>query len=155
WRTQGGQRSGIIELSACRDREQLPGRRDIVFAAGAGEEAVVPNAMEALRQNVEQKATNKFVRAEGPGALGLGGIAAVVLVAARSCRALSADGSRWRRGECIEPDRRAPLVARRTATWRRRTTADCGAASGGGGGHVDRSSQRGQRRTGAGPSHAA
>src|SRR5215831_12753386 len=70
WRTQVGQRSGIIELSSCRYREQLPGTRDIVFAAGAGEEAVVPNAMEALRQNVEQKATNEFARAEGPWCVG-------------------------------------------------------------------------------------
>jgi hypothetical protein len=30
--------------------------RDIVFAAGAGEEAVVTDAVEALRQNMGQKA---------------------------------------------------------------------------------------------------
>ena len=64
WRTQVGQRSGVLDLGWRRRRrsEQLPRTRDIVFAAGTGEEAVVTDAVEALRQNVEQEAADEFVR---------------------------------------------------------------------------------------------
>ena len=62
----GGRRSGGDAASStstwCGRSEQLPGTRDIGFAAGAGEEAVVTDAVEALRQNVEQEAADEFVR---------------------------------------------------------------------------------------------
>src|SRR5215469_11163511 len=57
--------------------------RDIVFAAGAGEEAVMADAVEALRQNMEQEAADEFVRTERHDALAVGAIAAIVLVAER------------------------------------------------------------------------
>src|SRR5215471_15164604 len=83
WRAQIGRRRGVLYLGSCRHIEQFPGARDIVFAAGAGQEAVVADAVEALRQNVEQEAANEFVRTEGHGALAVGTVAAIVLVAER------------------------------------------------------------------------
>ena len=62
---------GGVVVTRCRrlDRRhwgvhQLPGTRDVGFAAGAGQQSVVANAMEAFRQNVEQEAADEFVRAE-------------------------------------------------------------------------------------------
>ena len=55
--------------SGCGRSEQLPGACDIGLAAGAGEQAVMTDAVEALRQNVEQEAANELVRAERHGAL--------------------------------------------------------------------------------------
>jgi hypothetical protein len=46
----------------CGYSEQLPSTRDVDFAASAGEEAVVTDAVEALRQKVEQEAADEFVR---------------------------------------------------------------------------------------------
>jgi hypothetical protein len=51
--------------------------RDIVFAAGSGQEAVVTDAVEALGQNVKQEAANEFVRTECHGALAIGTVAAI------------------------------------------------------------------------------
>ena len=50
----GGRGSGsgvvVFDLRWCGRSEQLPGTRDIGLAAGAGEQAVVTDAVEALRQ---------------------------------------------------------------------------------------------------------
>ena len=77
WRTRIRQRSGVFDLSWCGRSEQLPGACDIGLAAGAGEQAVMTDAVEALRQNVEQEAANELVRAERHGALAVGAIATV------------------------------------------------------------------------------
>src|SRR5260221_5109369 len=81
WRTRIGWRSGFFGLGRCRHREQLPGKRDIGLAAGAGEQAVVTDTVEALRQNMKQEATDELVGAERHGALAVGTVAAIVLVA--------------------------------------------------------------------------
>jgi hypothetical protein len=64
WRAWIGWRSGFFGLSRRRHREQLPGKGDIGLAAGAGEQAVVTDPVEALRQNMEQEATDELVGAE-------------------------------------------------------------------------------------------
>src|SRR5882672_7508504 len=72
WRTRIGWRSGFFGLGRCRHREQLPGKGDIGLAAGAGEQAVVTDTVEALRQNMKQEATDERVGAERHRALAVG-----------------------------------------------------------------------------------
>src|SRR5215813_4147087 len=79
--TRRRQRSGVLIVVWCWRGEQFPGTRDICLAGGAGKKAVVTDAVEAFRQNVEQKAADELIRAEGHGALALGAVAAIVLVA--------------------------------------------------------------------------
>ena len=49
-------------LDCRRHREQFAGAGDIGLAAGAREQAIVPDAVEALRQDVEQEAADELVR---------------------------------------------------------------------------------------------
>ena len=44
--------------------DQLFGTRDVRFAAGAGEQSIVADAMEPLGQNMEQKAPDELVGRE-------------------------------------------------------------------------------------------
>jgi hypothetical protein len=80
---------------------QLLGARDVGFAAGAGQQSVVADAMEALRQNVEQKAPDELVGAERHDAVPRLPVAAVVLVAegyaalVESNEAAVRDGDAW------------------------------------------------------------
>ena len=87
WRAELGRRGGVLDLSARRRIEQCASAGDIVFAAGAGEEAIVTDAMEALRQNVEQDAANEFVGADRHGALAVCGVAGGVYYVWRRMRA--------------------------------------------------------------------
>jgi len=61
--------------------DQFPGARDIGLAGGAGEEAVVTDAVEPLRQDVEQEAPDELVGGERHRAKPRLPVAAVVLVA--------------------------------------------------------------------------
>src|SRR5262249_52515631 len=83
WRSQVGRGSGVLELSWCRHSEQLAGARDIVFAVGASEGAVVTDTMETLRPNVEQKEEHEIDLDEGHDGLALVSVAAIVLVSER------------------------------------------------------------------------
>jgi hypothetical protein len=58
---------------------QFPGARDIGFAGGARQQPIVANAMEALRQNVEQEAPDELVGAERHCAVPRLSVAAVIL----------------------------------------------------------------------------
>src|SRR5271163_1741429 len=55
--------------------------RDTGLACGTGEQAVVPDAVKATWQDMEQEAADELVRCERHDALPLGTIAAVVFVA--------------------------------------------------------------------------
>jgi hypothetical protein len=48
-----------------RGSDQLPGARNVGFAAGAGEQPVVADAVKSLWQNVEQEAPDELAGAEG------------------------------------------------------------------------------------------
>jgi len=73
---------GRLSALGCRwHREQWLGAGDIGLAAGAGEQAVVANAVKALRQHVEQEAPDELIGAEGHRAIALGAVAAIILVA--------------------------------------------------------------------------
>src|SRR5262245_20003188 len=74
---------------------------DIGLAAGAGEEAVVTDAMEALWKNVEQEAADEFVRAERHEALAVRTIAAVILVAERDAMLIERDQPTVRDGDAV------------------------------------------------------
>jgi len=60
---------------------QVLGARDIGFAAGAGQQSVVADAMKPLRQNVEQEAPDELVGAERHRAVPCLAVAAVIFVA--------------------------------------------------------------------------
>jgi len=101
WRTGIGWWSGFFSLSRCRHREQLPGKGDIGLAAGAGEQAVVTDTVEALRQNMKQEATDELVGAERHGALAVGTIAAIVLVAKGDAGLVERDQPAVRDGDAV------------------------------------------------------
>src|SRR5438132_10896949 len=61
--------------------DQFSGTRDVGLAGGAGEQSVVADAMEPLRQNVEQEAPDELAGRERHRAKPLPGVAAVILVA--------------------------------------------------------------------------
>src|SRR5215469_11571508 len=115
WRAQIGRRRGVLYLGSCRHIEQFPGARDIVFAAGAGQEAVVADAVEALRQNVEQEAANEFVRTEG---LAVGTVAAIVLVAERDPGLVERDEPMVRDGDAVGVSRQIGEHRFRPGEWR-------------------------------------
>ena len=48
WRPWIGRRGGFSRLARCWGGEQVPGACDIGLATGAGEQAVVPDAVEAF-----------------------------------------------------------------------------------------------------------
>ncbi len=56
-------------------------RAILALRAGTGEQAVVADAVEARRQDVEQEAADELVRRERHDALPLGAVTAIVLVA--------------------------------------------------------------------------
>ena len=111
-------------------------QREAGLAGGAGEQAVVPDAMEAARQDVEQEAADELVGRQRHDLLPVGAVAAIVLVAEGDAGLVEGDqaaGSRWRRGGCSATDRRAPPPVRRRAAWHRRPSASSGREQGGAG----------------------
>jgi hypothetical protein len=76
-------RIGLL-LRLGRDVEQLTHARELLAAIGFGQETVVPNAVEAVGQDVEEKAANELVRGE-PHDAALAA-AAIVLVTKRHFR---------------------------------------------------------------------
>ncbi len=63
------------------DVQQFAGEREAGLAGGAGEQAVVADAMEATRQDMEQEAADELVGGEGHDLLPIGAVATVILVA--------------------------------------------------------------------------
>src|SRR5215510_1915873 len=59
--------------------EQLAGLGQVLLSGGAGEQAVVADAMEAFRQDVQQKAADKLGRRERHGGVAAGPFDPVVL----------------------------------------------------------------------------
>src|SRR5215204_750988 len=60
--------------------EELPTAGELVSAMACAEKAVIPNAVEAGRQHVEEKAADEFLRGERQGLLGVRGIGSVVFI---------------------------------------------------------------------------
>src|SRR5256885_12782913 len=71
--------------------DKLLGARDVGLAAGAGQQPVVADAMEALWQNVEQEAPDKLVDAKRHDAVPRLPVAAGGLFSERSTRATLCD----------------------------------------------------------------
>jgi hypothetical protein len=71
----------LSRLGWQRHREQLLDAGDIGLAGGTGEQATVPNAVEALRQDVQQEAPDALLGGERHRAIALGTVAATILVA--------------------------------------------------------------------------
>jgi hypothetical protein len=61
------------------DAKQLAGAFEVRLSGGAGEQAVVADAVEPARQDVEQEAADELVGSERHHLLSIGTIAAVIL----------------------------------------------------------------------------
>ena len=137
-----------------RGGDQLPGACDVGFAAGAGEQPVMADAVKSLGQDVEQEAPDELVGGERHRAIPRLPVAAVILVAEGDAALVEAQAggcSRWRRGGYSGRDRRAPPRARRRAAWHRRTSSSAAAARDGRRRPADRAGRRARRRRPAGP----
>src|SRR4051794_37762733 len=64
-----------------RGGDQLPGSRDVGFAAGACEQPIMADAVKSLGQDVKQEAPDELVSSEGHRAIPLLPVTAVILVA--------------------------------------------------------------------------
>lgn len=70
-------RIGIIGARWRSDVQEFAGKREAGLAGGAGEQAVVADAVEAARQDMEQEAANELVGAKRHDLLAIGAVAAV------------------------------------------------------------------------------
>ena len=68
-------------FQARRHREQLAGACDIGRAVAIGKQSVVADAVEAVRQDVDEKAADELVRAERHDFVSRAAIGAIILVA--------------------------------------------------------------------------
>ena len=79
--------SGIVGFDRCGcghgrgDPEQLAGVFEVSLAGGASEQAVMTDAVEALRENVDQEAADELVSGQRHQLLPVGDIVPVILVA--------------------------------------------------------------------------
>ena len=108
-------------------RDQVPQAPDGCGASGAGEEAVVSDAVEAARQHVQEEAADELAGRErhrlDPGLARRLAAGSIVLPAEGDALVVergSDANSRSRRGGCSGTGRRGRPSVRRTASWRRR-----------------------------------
>src|SRR5687767_6438641 len=73
----------LIVIGWWRDRQQRAGLEEAGLARGRSEQAVVTDAVEPARQDVEEKAADELVHCERHDLLPLGAVAAIILVAER------------------------------------------------------------------------
>src|SRR5690606_29639892 len=105
WPRVGGLLSYRGVVRRRRDFEQPASQSEAVLAGGAGEQAVVPDTVEAAWQNVDQEAADELVGDQSHDALPFGAGAAIVLVAEGHLIAVEGD-------EAAVRDRHAMGVAR-------------------------------------------
>src|SRR3954463_11712352 len=84
-----------------RGSNQLPGARDIRFAAGAGEQPVVADAVKSPGQDVEQEAPDELVRGERDRAIPRLPVAAVFRVVKGYASFVEADQPAVRYGDAV------------------------------------------------------
>src|SRR5690606_37935294 len=105
WPRIGGLLSSPGVVRRRRDLEQTAYLGKAVLAGGTGEQTIVPDAVEAARQDVDQEAADELVRSQGHDALPFGAGAAIVLVTEGDLIAVKSD-------EAAVRDRDAVGVAR-------------------------------------------
>ncbi len=81
--------------------DQLPGTRDVGVAAGAGEQPVVADPVEALGQGVEQEAPDELVRRQRHRAVSRPPVMAIVLVAEGDAALVETDEAAVRDGDAV------------------------------------------------------
>ncbi len=92
--------TGGLGLGVCNG-EQLARPRDVVGAGAFGEQAVVADAVEAVRQHVDQEAANELVGGERHELVAIAALGAIVLpsegdaVRSKAIRRLLAMATRW------------------------------------------------------------
>ena len=142
-----------VVIGRRRDGEQFAGACEAGLAGGAGEQAVVADAVEAARQDVEQEAADELVGRERHDLLAVGAVAAIILVAEGDAGLVEGEQPAVRDGDAVGVARQIGehgLGARRRAAWRRPPSASCGPARGGAGRPAGRRVVRGCRRRRAG-----
>ena len=82
------------------DAEQATGVCEFVIADMAGEQAVVADAMEAFREDVEQEAADELIGIEGHGFMAYG-VAAIVLVPEGNATAVVGDEAGVGEGDAV------------------------------------------------------
>src|SRR5215831_13599469 len=121
-------------------RRELGCRSDQLASAGEllgarvtaiGEQAVVPDAVEALGQHVHEEPANELARLQRHGCVAVRAFEAVVLYLNVTPRRRRSSGCwRWRRDGCNGKGRPAPALARRRDAWHRRTSPSSTAGRG-------------------------
>src|SRR6476619_1880764 len=91
WRADIDRALWLIVVRWRRDGQQRAGEPEAGFARGAGEQAVVADAVEAARQEMEEKAADELVGRERDDLLPIGPAAAIVLVAEGDAGLVEAD----------------------------------------------------------------
>lgn len=109
--------------------EQAANLRDVGLARSAGQQSIVPNAMESIGQDVDQEAADELAGGEPHHLLPVTRLDAVILPAEGNGPGVGAD-------QTVVRDRHAVRVAaevgqhrlgdHRTAVWRRRPIPTCG-----------------------------
>ena len=102
WRTGVFRLHGRCLDGGWRDPEQFTGAFEMRLAGGAGEQAIVTDAVEALRQYVEQETADELVGGEGHDLLAVGAGAAIILVAERDAGLVEALKAAVRDGNAVD-----------------------------------------------------
>ena len=98
--------AGIAELDACWVYvEQLTRPRDVVGASAIGEEAIVTDAVEAARQDVDQEAADELVDGERHHLGPIAPVGAVVLPAEGHAGVVECDEAAVRDGDPVSVER--------------------------------------------------
>ena len=101
WRAMVGRFFRFGLLDRCSDAQQLAGERHGVLVRRTGEQAVMPDAMEAARQDVDQKAADELVRRQRHDLLAFGPVAAIILVSERHTPLVEGNDPLVRYGDAV------------------------------------------------------
>src|SRR5258705_6850193 len=107
---------------ARRQGEQLARVRNVSGSVAVGEQPIVSDAMEALRQHVDQEAPDELVSHQCHRLVAGGPLDPIVLVIEGDAVLVGGQAAgdwRSRCGGCSATDSATPAWARRTAPWRR------------------------------------
>src|SRR5271167_948736 len=99
---------GTVGSLLCRRRDQFARPRDGLSLAAAGQQPVVPDAVEAVRQDVDEEPADELAWLERHGLVAAGPLDPVVFVAKRNAGRVGGDEAstssagcwRWRPGGC-------------------------------------------------------
>lgn len=114
-----GERDRLVRRFRGRDGERLPQQvpdlRDVGFATGTGQQAIVPDTVEAIGQDMDQETANELIGGQSHDRSSVAGLDAVILPAERDGLGISAD-------QAVVRDRHAVRLAPEVGQHRFRAT---------------------------------